>query len=121
MNVPAADALGLIVRSAPWEERSGREALDLALAAAVMDQPLRLFFLGDGLLQLVDGRDGSSAGLPLGQKAWASLPDLVDTTVHCRAQDPLAQSDLAWWLRPEPLDDNAWQAALVSCRRLLVL
>ncbi len=32
---PPLERIGLIVRSAPWEERSGREALDLALAAAV--------------------------------------------------------------------------------------
>lgn len=65
--------LALVVRSAPWAERSGREALDLALAAVTMDVQLELFFIGDGALQLLAGKQSEAAGLPPGLKAWASL------------------------------------------------
>ncbi|MEJ2534876.1 MAG: DsrE family protein, partial [Gammaproteobacteria bacterium] len=73
--------LGLLVRSEPWRSRSGREALDLALAAATLDFRLELFFIGAGAEQLVRGANGAHAGLPPGLKAWASVPALGE--VRC--------------------------------------
>lgn len=89
--------LSLIVRSAPWLERSGREALDLALSALTMDVPVKLFFVGKGLLQLVAERSSGEAGLAPGQKAWSSLDALGDVTfyAHGTEVDRLSQAGLA--------------------------
>lgn len=79
--------LALVVRSAPWAERSGRDALDLAMSALTMEVPLQLFFIGDGLLQLVSGRHPEDAGLPPGHKAWASLESLGEVIFYAHADD----------------------------------
>ena len=115
----AGTTLGLLVCSAPWAERSGREALDLALAAAVLDRPLSLFFIGDGLWQLLHERDPTAAMLPPGQKAWASLLDLTTAAFYRRADQPVPASS-CWWLEPTALPPADWQLAQQRCTRLLV-
>lgn len=79
--------LALVIRSAPWSERSGREALDLAMSALTMDVPVRLFFIGDGLLQLVSERHPEDAGLPPGHKAWASLETLGEVVFYAHSDE----------------------------------
>ncbi len=81
----ALERLGLVIRSAPWVGRAGRDALDLALAAATLDIALDLFFIGDGALQLLADREPGPAGLPPGYRAWASLPDLGEVRYHVDA------------------------------------
>lgn len=68
--------IGLVVRSAPYCGRSGRDQLDLALAAASMGYELELFFTGTGALQLLPGQDPEAAGLPPGIRGWPSLAEL---------------------------------------------
>ena len=70
--------LGVVIRSAPWQGRSGRDQLDVALAAAALGLELELYFFDDGLLQLARARDGSAASLPAGHKAWRSLWDFTE-------------------------------------------
>lgn len=69
--------LGLIVRSAPFRGRSGRDQLDIALAAAAMNYELELLFLGAGEFHLLPGQERDMAALPAGARAWASLPELT--------------------------------------------
>ncbi|NND45598.1 MAG: hypothetical protein HKN58_09760 [Xanthomonadales bacterium] len=68
--------IGLVVRSAPYCGRSGRDQLDLALAAASMGYEVELFFTGPGALQLLPGQQPESAGLPPGIRGWPSLVEL---------------------------------------------
>lgn len=88
MSAAPAKRLGLVVRSAPFKGRSARDQLDLALAAAVLDCSLELFFMGQGGLQLLASHDPGAAGLPRGSRGWKSLPGLT----HVRA---FVSSDLA--------------------------
>ncbi len=114
--------LALIVCSAPWQERSGREALDLAMSAVAMDVSLRLFFIGDGLLQLVADRQSGAAGLPPGQKAWASLTALgeVDFFAHANEIDDLLLAGIELLVPLEALQVGAMPAYQADHQVLVV-
>ena len=45
--------IGIINRSAPHGNANGRESLDLTLALSAYNESLSLFFIGDGVYQLV--------------------------------------------------------------------
>ncbi len=70
--------LALLVRSIPYHQRSARAQLDIALAAAVLEMRLELYFIGSAIFQLVSNRDVGPAMLPAGHRGWASLPELTD-------------------------------------------
>lgn len=76
MSLTETTSLGLIVRSHPYQRRSARTELDVAIAALVMDFRLEVYFLGAAMLQLAVERDVKAALLPAAYRAWASLPDL---------------------------------------------
>lgn len=118
----ALERLALIVRSAPWQGRSGRDALDLALAAATLDIALDLCFVGDGLLQLVAGEAPSDAGLPPGLQAWASLPDLGTVSYHAEAGrfDALAAAGVVWRIEPDRVTAADMAALQAGAQRILV-
>jgi tRNA 2-thiouridine synthesizing protein C len=67
-------ALLVVVRHSPYGSTLGRAAIDSALAAAAFEQPVELLFLGDGVLQLLDGQDGSVIGRRSLSRLLASLP-----------------------------------------------
>jgi tRNA 2-thiouridine synthesizing protein C len=48
--------VGIINRSAPHGIASGRESLDLTLALSAYNESLSLFFIGDGVYQLMKGQ-----------------------------------------------------------------
>ena len=73
MTEPALQPLALVVQQAPYAQRSARAQLDFALAAATLELPLEIFFLGDAAWQLVKERESASAGLPRGLKGWAAI------------------------------------------------
>ena len=70
--------LALLVRTGPYLSREARAEVDLALAALTVDFELDVYFFGDSVLQLADGKDSTGASLPAGYKAWSALPDLGD-------------------------------------------
>ena len=70
--------LALIFRNAPYRGRAPRADLDLALAAAALDQTVEIYLLGPALLQLAKQLQPDAAGLPAGYRAWAALPELGD-------------------------------------------
>lgn len=47
--------IGIINRSQPHGSAQGRESLDLTLALSAYNESLALFFIGDGVYQLLDG------------------------------------------------------------------
>lgn len=69
---------GLIIRSLAYEHRSARSQLDVAMLAASLDFELRLYFMGEAVMQLAPRDDYHSAMLPAGYRAWASLPELIE-------------------------------------------
>ncbi|HIF9410048.1 TPA: sulfurtransferase complex subunit TusC [Photobacterium damselae] len=48
--------LGFIFRSSPHGSSCGREGLDAVLAASAYCEDIQVFFIGDGVLQLVSGQ-----------------------------------------------------------------
>lgn len=115
--------LGLIVRSAPWQGRSGRDALDIALASATLDLELELFFVGEGVQQLLADRTPERAGLPAGWRAWASLGELAPTRFHVEAATAAALEDVGarWLVAPELVDAEVQAERQAACDRLLVV
>ena len=86
--------LAIVFTQAPHGNASGREALDLALLSASYDIPTELYFVGDGVYQLlanqqpqsIDSRDYISTfkALPMYdvEQIWVSEPDLTARGLH---------------------------------------
>lgn len=53
----------LIISRHPPSQQAGREALDMALAAAAFDIPVGLLFMDDGVLQLRQGQEAPLIGI----------------------------------------------------------
>ncbi len=123
--VPAGcrDAIALLVRGQPYARRSARSELDIALLAASVERPLRLYFLGAAVLQLLQDRETGPAELPAGYRAWASLPELtsVQAFAEARRLDWLRARALPLLLDPQPLSPEAMRVHWRDCGRVLVL
>lgn len=116
-------ALGLVLRAGPYEQRSARAQLDVALVAAALDQPLRLYFLGHSVLQLVGTREPGAAHLPVGYRAWASLPQLTGVKAFADVGwiDWLVQRGAESALVLQPATRQQMQADWRACHKVLVL
>lgn len=77
--------LGLLVKSGPYGGRESRAELDMALAAASLDFTVEVYFLGDAVMQLADGRSGDMARLPAGYRGWAALPELGEVAIFAES------------------------------------
>lgn len=53
-----ANGLAIINSKAPFGSTFGKDALDIALIFGSFEQPVSLFFQGDGVFQLLSGQDG---------------------------------------------------------------
>jgi sulfur relay (sulfurtransferase) DsrF/TusC family protein len=123
MPTPSTLRLALIVRGHPWSQRAARADLDLALAAAAMNYTLDVYFLGTALMQLAEVRDGKSAMLPAGYRAWAALPDVAEVTVFAEPEW-LRRCDRAaiqLILPVQPLNAEAMQSGWRRCDHILVI
>ena len=49
--------IGIINRTMPHGKTLGRESLDLTLAMSAFNESISLFFIGDGVYQLLDGHN----------------------------------------------------------------
>ena len=114
MNVPKEKRLALVVRSGPYQGRSARDQLDVALAAATLEYSLELFFLGQGALQLLEGQQPGEAGFPPGGRGWKSLPAL--TTVRAWVEQGEAERLAAAGRSSLLLDVNELGAAEMAER-----
>lgn len=70
--------LGILVRSDPYDRRGGRERLDPVLAAASLEIPLKIFFVGDGVLHLVPRQQPGDLPASPYTRAWAALSELSE-------------------------------------------
>ena len=123
MTAVANGRLGLIVRHPPWRHRAARADLDLALAAVAMDYPIDVYFLGSALLQLAADRDSREALLPVGYRAWASLPAQADARVYAERAwlDACARRAVSLILEPEPLEPGAMRDSWRRCRHVVMV
>lgn len=121
MSAASNRSLLLLIRRPPYGSSLARAAIDLALAAAVFEQPVSLLFVGDGVLQLVAGQDPRQQGLRNLEKLLSSLPlyDVeqvyVDAEAAARYQLDLAAAPL----QVTALDPPAMAALLTSHDHLL--
>ncbi len=123
MNRDAKPVIGLVVRSGPYQQRSARSQLDVALVAAALETPLRLYFLADAALQLAGARDARTANLPVGYRGWASLTGLTMVSAFV---EPAWFECLSGLGTGPLLPVKAWTKAEMrvdwrKCARLLVL
>ena len=119
----AEQAVALVIRSVPYQQRSARSQLDVALLAAALERPVQLYFLGAAVLQLLAERDLQAAALAPGYRAWASLPELTAVTVYAEPAwiDFAASHSLPLVLEPEPMDADAMGNAWRGCAAVMVL
>lgn len=120
MSGADTERLALIVRSDPLADRSARAQLDVALAAAALEVPIELFFIGAGARHLLPAAATGAAGVPSANRAWPALAGL--TGVSAWAAPGIADAAAPhgdWLVRPLSLQDMAqrWSA----CRWVLVL
>lgn len=90
----SASSICLLLTAAPFAGREPRAELDVAMAAAAMDFRLEVYFLGDALLQLVDGAQGAAALLPPGLKGWSALPELGEVRLFAAENQLTRLQDL---------------------------
>jgi sulfur relay (sulfurtransferase) DsrF/TusC family protein len=116
-------SLALIVRNAPYRKRVARTDLDMALAAAALDFSIRVYFLGDSVMQLAAERDAGGAMLPAGYRAWAALPELADTRVFAEETwlDVCLAGGMDLVLPVEALSESRMRFSWRNCDHVLVL
>ena len=123
MDAENLPAFGLIVRSGPYQQRSARSQLDMALVAAALEIPVRLYFLGDAVLQLTGERTLNSARLPAGYRGWASLPEM--TRVRSFAEpawlERMQQFELNPVLELDPMSLQHMRTDWRVCDKMLIL
>ncbi|MGH1487422.1 MAG: sulfurtransferase complex subunit TusC [Cellvibrionaceae bacterium] len=54
---PSAKKIGITLRQAPYGNSLTHEALDIILAASVYEQEISVFFIGDGVFQLIKAQE----------------------------------------------------------------
>lgn len=123
MSEQAQNTLGLIVRQAPYAQREPRAQLDMALAAAALELPLEVYFLGPGIWQLAAGRETDAAMLPRGLKGWAAVADMtvVRYFVEPGQYSRLTELGADTVVPVEPLDRSAMSRRWRGCLQVVAL
>lgn len=123
MSEGGRQPLAFIVRQAPYAQRSPRAQLDVALAAASLEIPLEIYFLGAGVWQLAVRRDPEVAGLPRGLKGWAAVADMTPVRFFAEAGAcaRLVKAKADWLVNVEPLDLVSMASRWRACERVMAL
>lgn len=123
MSQGSRQPIGLVVRQAPYAQRSPRAQLDVALAAASLEIPLEIYFLGAAAWQLAARRDPQAAGLPRGLKGWAAVADMAPARFFAEAGafEVLVQAKAEWLVDAEPLELVSMAARWRGCRQVMSL
>ena len=116
-------AFALLVRSHPYQRRSARAELDVALAALIMDYRLEVYFIGPSILQLLTDRNTEPAQLPAAYRAWASLPDLGEFALFAEQQwlDRLVETNSRLLMSVRGLDPGLLRQRWRHCDYSMVL
>ena len=111
----------VVVRRPPYGSSLARAALDVALAAAAFEQPVKLLFMGDGVLQLLPGQDSGAIGVKNIGRLLASLPLYEIETVYVDSE-AAARHGLDLSVAPlatMAVDGPAMHQLMDSCDHLL--
>lgn len=58
-TITSTKTLAILNARAPYSNYAGKDALDIALIFGSFEQPVSIFFQGDGVWQLISGQDGA--------------------------------------------------------------
>jgi tRNA 2-thiouridine synthesizing protein C len=94
----------IVLRHSPYGSSLAKASLDVALATAAFGQVVDLLFLGDGVLQLLPGRDSHRLGIKNIGRQLSSLP-LYD--INCVYVDAEAVARYNMDLSKAPVDTRA--------------
>jgi tRNA 2-thiouridine synthesizing protein C len=113
MSLPS---LAIISRHPPHGTSDGQEALDLALVSGTFGQPVTLFFIGDGIYQLLKHQQPAPIGRKDYSKTFAAL-DFYDVSQPVVCTDSLARrginaEDLC--IQANLQSPQQWRALLAS-------
>lgn len=113
MSLPS---LAIINHHPPHGTAHGQEALDLALVSGTFGQSVTLFFIGDGVYQLLKHQHPSSIGRKNYSKTFAALDFYdVSTPVVCTeslARRGLTAEDLC--IQANQLSPEQWRTLLAN-------
>jgi len=111
----------VVVRQPPYGSSLARAALDTALAAAALEQPVSLLFMGDGVLQLMSGQQSEAIGVKNIGRLLGSLPlydiESVYIDAGAAARYQLDTSDLV--LPVTPVDPAAMRGLIDDCDHVI--
>lgn len=121
--MPASRTLGFIVRSGPYSGRSGRDQLDMVLAASLSGWSIELFFVADGLWHLVPDKHHAVAGLPGTWRGWKSLEELAPMRcwVEAGSISVRAVAPVDSLLEFKAITSEVMAARLGECERVMAL
>jgi hypothetical protein len=116
-------SLALVVRQGPYEQRSPRAQLDVALAAAALEIPLEIYFLGDGVWQLAVQRSTRPANLPRGLKGWAALDQMTQVMFFAEVgrYQNMQELGVETVVPLKALDNGAMADRWRDCRQVMAL
>ena len=117
----AEKKIGIINRSAPHGRAAGRESLDLTLALSAFNESLSVFFIGDGVYQLLTGHTTDSI-LQKNYQPLFKMLDLYDVENIYVCEASLTERDInsdQLLIAVTLLDEQALQAVLTEQDQLL--
>lgn len=111
--------LSLIISTSPAQGHQGPEAFDLAMAGAVFDWQIAVFFVGDGLIHCLRGTFDQ---IDLSKRWRSSALFGVDQLYRLARQDwPNTALPSSMAERLTAISEQDMQAILVDSRRVIVL
>ena len=115
--------LALIVRQAPYSQRSARTQLDVALAAATLELPLEVFFLGVSVWQIATERETAAAGFAGGLKGWGAVSQMTSVAFFAEASQlqVLLQQGVETVVAVEGLDGPELAMRWQACGKVMSL
>jgi tRNA 2-thiouridine synthesizing protein C len=117
-----ADTIAIVNKSAPYGSANGQESLDMALALGNFAQPVSLFFIEDGVLQLLGEQQSHKIQHKAYHKTFAALEfyDIEEIFVcrHSLTERGLSASDLA--ISVQLIESAALTTQLATYRHLMV-
>lgn len=113
--------IGVINKSAPFGNQAGQESVDFVLAAANFGQEISLFFVDDGVFQLLAAQAPQAIEHKDYSKTFAALQfydvEAIYVCADSLAQRKLAHSALS--IKCEVVDNTRLQSLLAACQTLL--
>ena len=89
----ANKSLALLNSKAPFAHSAGKDSLDIALIFGSFEQPVSLFFQGDGVWQLISRQDGNIISVKDYLKTFAAL-EFYDIESVYVSENSLQERDL---------------------------